>query len=240
MEGQREVQALREEVRALRAQITQFQADLNLANAADVDAQIEIRDLSAQLTAALARANTEERQRRRLEEEARIRAEAEAARLAAEAQDLERYRSEFFGRLRDVVADLEGIRIVGDRFVFSSEVLFEPGAAGLSPAGEVEIANVARILTQISDEIPPEIDWIIRVDGHTDNVPLSGAGEYANNWELSQARALSVVLYMIENEGIDPWRLAANGFGEYQPINTADTAAARAQNRRIELKLTER
>jgi chemotaxis protein MotB len=138
------------------------------------------------------------------------------------------------------VADLDGIRIEGDRFVFSSEVLFQPGRAELSPAGRAEMANVASILRTIADDIPEGIDWIIRVDGHTDNVPVSRNREYRNNWELSQARALSVVLYMINNEGIDPNRLAANGFGEFQPINPEDTAEARAQNRRIELKLTER
>jgi chemotaxis protein MotB len=124
--------------------------------------------------------------------------------------------------------------------VFSSEVLFPPGGAQLSPLGEVEITKIATILRGIADEIPPEIDWVIRVDGHTDNVPLSGSGEFAGNWELSQARALSVVKYMANVLAIPPSRLAANGFGQYQPINTADTPEARAQNRRIELKFTEK
>ena len=119
-------------------------------------------------------------------------------------------------------------------------MLFEPGRAELSDLGRGEISKVAAILRSIAGDIPPAIDWVIRVDGHTDNVPLSGAGAYSNNWELSQARALSVVLYLIESEGIAPDRLAANGFGEYQPIALGDTPEARAQNRRIELKLTER
>ena len=124
--------------------------------------------------------------------------------------------------------------------MFSSEVLFESGAAELSPAGEAEISKVGATLRRIADEIPDGIDWIIRVDGHTDDTPLSPSAEYSDNWELSQARALSVVRYMIENEGIRPDRLSANGFGEYQPISTEDNAGGRARNRRIELKLTER
>ncbi|WP_439118860.1 OmpA family protein, partial [Marivita sp.] len=154
-------------------------------------------------------------------------------------QDLEQYRSEFFGRLREVLGNREGVRIEGDRFVFSSEVLFPSAQAALSVEGRAQVANVAAILRDVSQDIPEGINWIIRVDGHTDNVPLSGQGLYADNWELSQARALSVVRYMIDELGIPPRRLSANGFGEYQPINADDTAEARAQNRRIELKLTE-
>jgi chemotaxis protein MotB len=106
--------------------------------------------------------------------------------------------------------------------------------------GQAEVAKVAMLLRQVSDNIPDSIDWIIRVDGHTDNIPLSGLGEFRDNWELSQARALSVVRFMSESQGIDPTHLSANGFGENQPLNTEDSDAARAQNRRIELKLTER
>jgi chemotaxis protein MotB len=131
------------------------------------------------------------------------------------------------------------VEIVGDRFVFSSEVLFESASADLSPEGEIAIANVVAILQDVADEIPDSIDWILRVDGHTDNVPLRG-GIYADNWELSQARALSVVRFMIDTLGFPPDRLAATGFGEYRPVNTADSSEARAENRRIELKLTER
>ncbi|MDG1115879.1 MAG: peptidoglycan -binding protein [Flavimaricola sp.] len=239
-ESQRQVALLNEQVRELRNQVGRLQTLLDIQDAEDADSQVQIENLTDQLNTALARVASEERRRRVLEETERRRLEEEAARLEAEAQDLRNYRSEFFGRLRDVVADLDGIRIEGDRFVFSSEVLFQPGRAELSPSGRAEMANVASILRTIANDIPEGIDWIIRVDGHTDNVPLSGTGEYRNNWELSQARALSVVLYMINNEGIDPNRLAANGFGEFQPINPEDTVEARAQNRRIELKLTER
>jgi chemotaxis protein MotB len=181
---------------------------------------------------ALARAAAEQRRRADLEE-------AERRRLEAEAQTLEGYRSEFFGALRAVLGDIEGIQIVGDRFLFSSEVLFPSGSADLLPEGRAQIGQVAQILTQVSDRIPEGIDWILRVDGHTDNIPISG-GIYADNWELSQARALSVVRYMVNQLNFPPERLAATGFGEYRPVNPASTPQARAQNRRIELKLTER
>ena len=126
------------------------------------------------------------------------------------------------------------------RFVFSSEVLFESASATLSEEGQTQIASVANILAEVAFLIPDSIDWIIRVDGHTDNVPLSGTGAFADNWELSQARALSVVKYLTEELGFPPQRLAATGFGEFRPVNPDDTPEARAQNRRIELKLTER
>ena len=160
--------------------------------------------------------------------------------LAAEARDLARFKSDFFGQLREVLEGQDGVRIEGDRFVFSSEVLFEPGSATLSALGQGEILNIAGILTSISDDIPDGIDWVIRVDGHTDNVPVGTGGRFQDNWELSQARALSVVRFMSGDLGFPPGRLAANGFGEFQPINPEDTPEARAQNRRIELKLTER
>jgi chemotaxis protein MotB len=213
---------------------------LNLAEDADVTANVQIQALGAQLNTALARVAAEERRRLVLEQAERQRLEQETLRLAAEAQNLERFKSDFFGQLRDVLEGQDGVRIEGDRFVFSSEVLFEQGRATLSVSGRAEIANVADILRGIAGDIPAGIDWVIRVDGHTDTVPLSGTGQYANNWELSQARALSVVLYMVEFLDIPPERLAANGFGQYQPINPANTPDARAQNRRIELKLTER
>lgn len=239
-EGQRQVAALNAQVAELRKQVGTLQTLLNLADEADTDTQVQIQSLGTQLNTALARVAAEERRRLALETAERQRLEQEAARLTAEAQNLERFKSDFFGQLRDVLEGQDRVRIEGDRFVFSSEVLFEPGRATLSDLGRGEIANVAGILRGIAADIPAGIDWVIRVDGHTDNVPLSGAGQYANNWELSQARALSVVLYMVNFLGIAPDRLAANGFGQYQPLNPADTPDARAQNRRIELKLTER
>ena len=231
--AQRQTELLNQQVAALRTQLKDLGGLLDLAKSRDQESQVQLQSLGSDLNTALARAVAEERRRRILEE-------AETKRLAAQTQDLEQYRSEFFGRLRDLLGTQEGVRIEGDRFVFSSEVLFPPGGANLSSLGQGEIAKIAAILRAIADEIPPEINWVIRVDGHTDNIPLSGAGQFADNWELSQARALSVVKYMANFLAIPPGRLAANGFGQYQPVNLDDTAEARAQNRRIELKFTEK
>ncbi len=231
--AQRQTELLNQQVAALRTQLGKLQALLDDATARDVAKNIELQSLGADLNTALARVAAEQTRRAALEA-------AERKRLEAETKDLEQYRSEFFGRLRDVLGTQEGVRIEGDRFVFSSEVLFPPGGAILSGDGRREIAKVAAILRAVADDIPEEINWVIRVDGHTDNVPLSGTGEFLDNWELSQARALSVVKYMIGSLGIPPGRLAANGFGEYQPIAEGDSEAARALNRRIELKFTEK
>jgi chemotaxis protein MotB len=239
-ESQRRLAVLNEQVAALRAQLGSLQGLLESSEAREREAQVELTNLGSRLNAALARVASEERQRAALEEAERIRLEQEAARLAAEAKQLENYRSEFFGRLRDLLADREGVQIVGDRFVFSSEVLFEPASADLSNGGQAQIANVVALLQDVAAEIPPEIDWVIRVDGHTDKNPLSGQGQFRDNWELSQARALSVVRYMTDSLGFAPNRLAATGFGEYQPIDPGDTPEALARNRRIELKLTEK
>ncbi len=239
-ESQRQVALLNEQITALRTQVGNLQSLLNLAEEADREAQVQIETLGSQLNTALARVAAEERQRRALEEAERIRLEAEAARLEQEAERLARFKSDFFGQLRDVLEGQDRIRIEGDRFIFASEVLFQPGRAQLSPEGQAEIANIADILRSIANDIPPGIDWVIRVDGHTDDIPVSRGSRYADNWELSQARALSVVRFMSEDLGIPPQRLAANGFGEFQPLNPENTPEARAQNRRIELKLTER
>ena len=246
-ESQRQTALLNQQVAALRAQLGNLQSLLDDATVRDVAADVQLQSLGTELNTALARVASEERRRRKLEEAERIRLEAERTRLEAErerlqseTQDLARYRSEFFGRLRDVLGRQEGVRIEGDRFVFSSEVLFPPAGATLSGEGQAEIAKIAAILRSVASDIPPEINWVIRVDGHTDNLPLSGQGVFADNWELSQARALSVVRYMSRALGIPPNRLSANGFGEHQPVNPADTPEARAQNRRIELKFTEK
>tara|TARA_R110002049_G_scaffold29972_3_gene102070 strand:+ start:17760 stop:19529 length:1770 start_codon:yes stop_codon:yes gene_type:complete len=231
--AQRQTELLNQQVAALRAQLGSLQALLDDAVARDAAKSIELQSLGSELNTALARVAAEQSRRADLEA-------AERARLEAETKDLAQYRSEFFGRLRNLLGNQEGVRIEGDRFVFSSEVLFPPGGAVLSEDGKAEIAKVAGILRGIVDEIPPEIDWVIRVDGHTDNVPLSGFGAFSDNWELSQARALSVVKYMVGSLGIAPDRLAANGFGQYQPVVAGDSEEARAQNRRIELKFTEK
>lgn len=239
-EDQRRLALLNQQVAQLRSELGNLQALLEQSADRDLDAQVEIQALGSQLNLALARVAAEERRRAAAEAEARRLEEAERRRLEAEAQRLERYASEFFGRLVEVLAGREGVQVVGDRFVFSSEVLFPPARAELSPEGEAQIAGVVGLLREVSGEIPAEIDWILRVDGHTDNIPLAGSGAFADNWALSQARALSVVRYMTDALGFPPQRLAAAGFGEYRPVANNATEAGRAQNRRIELKLTER
>jgi chemotaxis protein MotB len=239
-EAQKQQALLNQQLAALRTQLSSLQAIIDDFQERDAAAKVQLETLGSNLNAALARAASEERKRRQLEEAERQRLEAEKARLEAENLDLENYRSDFFGRLRELLGTQEGVRIVGDRFVFSSEVLFASGRADLSDEGTREIAKVAAILRSVIDDIPAEIDWIIRVDGHTDDQPLGAGAPFADNWELSQARALSVVRFMVERLGIPPTRVSANGFGEFQPVNPADTPIARAQNRRIELKLTER
>ena len=237
---QRKLTLLNQQVVALRGQLGGLQNLLDESAEKDKAANVQLQALGSQLNTALARVASEEKRRRKLEELARLKAEEDRNRAQSEAQNLEQFKSEFFGQLRQVMAAEQGVRIEGDRFVFSSEVLFRTGDVSLSIEGKKQIANIATILKRVSDQIPTGIDWIIRVDGHTDNLPLSGTGRYVDNWELSQARALSVVRYMSEELGIAPNRLAANGFGEYRPINPENTPEARAQNRRIELKLTER
>ncbi|WP_417254322.1 peptidoglycan -binding protein [Celeribacter sp.] len=232
-EGERKLALLNAQVEQMRNQLSALQSTLDVRTARDAENQVQIDSLTQRLNTALAQVAAEERARAALEE-------AERKRLEEEAKTLQNYRSEFFGRMREILGNREGIRIVGDRFVFSSEVLFEPASADLNDEGKAQIARVAAILSEVSSEIPPEIDWVIRVDGHTDKTPLSGSGAYRDNWELSQARALSVVRYMSEVLGFDPSRLVAAGFGEYQPVAEGDSPEALAQNRRIELKLTEK
>ena len=160
------------------------------------------------------------------------------AALASKVQELARYRSEFFGRLRDVLGSQPGIRIVGDRFVFQSEVLFSKGSDQLENEGQKQIQQLAGTLKAITVKIPKNIDWILRVDGHTDQIPIRTT-RFPSNWELSTARAISVVKFLVQR-GISPTNLAATGFGEFQPIDPRDTEEAYIRNRRIELKLTQR
>lgn len=228
-----QVALLNQQVAALRGQLADLQAVLDEAKARDTEAKVQVEALGSQLNTALAQVAAEQKRRAALEEEARWKAEAEA-------QDLARYRSEFFGRMSQLLEGRAGVRVVGDRFVFSSEVLFQPGSADLSPEGQAQISRVAETFRELAAEIPPEIDWVLEVDGFTDDTPLSGQGAFKDNWELSQARALSVVKYLIEAQGFAPKRLAAAGFGEFRPVAAGKSPAARAQNRRIELKLTER
>ncbi len=206
-----QVELLNQQIAALRNQISALEGALEVSEERDREANAKIADLGRRLNVA----------------------------LAQRVQELNRYRSDFFGRLREILSDREGIRIVGDRFVFQSEVLFPSGSEVINEAGREEMAKLAAAILELQREIPPEINWVLRVDGHTDNVPLSGTGRYRDNWELSSARALSVVKFLVAN-GVPAERLVAAGFGEYQPLDAADTPEARNRNRRIELKLTER
>ena len=208
--AQRKVDLLNRQIASLREQLARLNDILDAADAQNKQQQVQIADLGRRLNIA----------------------------LASKVQELARYRSEFFGRLRQVLGEHPDIQIVGDRFVFQSEVLFETGSAELGEEGRVQMARLARTLLDISKEIPAELDWVLRVDGHTDNRPISTA-QFPSNWELSTARAISVVKFLIE-QGLPPSRVAATGFGEFQPIDPDDDEIAYRRNRRIELKLTQR
>ena len=158
--------------------------------------------------------------------------------LASRVQELQRFRSEFFGRLRDVLKGREDVQIVGDRFVFQSEVLFAQGQAKIAAEGQDQLAKLAVALADIATKIPEDINWVLQVDGHTDDVPIR-AGRFADNWDLSTERALSVVRFL-NQQGLPANRLAAAGYGEFQPLDAADNDDARRKNRRIELKITQR
>ncbi len=159
--------------------------------------------------------------------------------LAQKVQELTKYRSDFFGKLREILGNRPDMRIVGDRFVLQSEVFFDTGKAEMKPEGRAELDKVASALTQLEGQIPADIPWVLRVDGHTDVRPTGTAGQFKSNWDLSAARAIAVVQYLI-SKGVMPKRLVAAGFGEFQPIDTATTEDAYRKNRRIEFKLTER
>ena len=240
IKAERQTALLNQQLSEVRKQLGELDVLLSLSEERDQEQKAQLKNVGSRLNQALASLASEERKRRKLEENERKRLEEENNKLTNQAEELANYKSEFFGRLRTVLMGQERVRIVGDRFIFSSEVLFSAGRSDLSKEGKSEILNVTEILSSIMKNIPENIDWVIRVDGHTDNTPLSGAGEFKDNWELSQARALSVVKYMIKELNFSGSRLAANGFGEYQPISREDTPEARALNRRIEIKLTER
>ncbi|MBS1036925.1 peptidoglycan -binding protein [Gluconobacter cerinus] len=157
--------------------------------------------------------------------------------LADKVNQLKRYRSEFFGRLRDILKNQKGVNVVGDRFVFQSEILFPQGSADLTTEGKKEIITLAKTFKQVSSTIPADIPWILRIDGHADRQPIHSA--FPSNWELSSERAITVVKLLIA-EGVDPHHLAATGFADFQPLDAASTPAAYARNRRIEFRLTDR
>jgi chemotaxis protein MotB len=158
--------------------------------------------------------------------------------LAGKVQELQRYRSEFFGRLRGVLGTRPGVTVSGDRFVFQSEVLFASGSAEIGIEGQRQLAQIARALLDVARQIPPDVGWVLRVDGHTDDNPIATAA-FPSNWELSTARAISVVR-LLSAEGVPAERLAAAGFGQFQPVDRTGTPAGRARNRRIELRLDQR
>lgn len=201
---------LNEEIFSLREQLTRVEAALQASEQAVDLRDIEIANLNARLNQALIR----------------------------QVEELRRYRSEFFGRLREVIGDRDDIQIVGDRFIFQSEVLFPSGSATLQAGGRAQLAQFAETLLEIAANVPDEVDWILRVDGHTDRRPIATA-TFPSNWELSTARALSVVRHLNEL-GVPEERMAAAGFGEHQPLDPADTEDAYQRNRRIELKLDQR
>ena len=205
-----QVEILNQQLAALRLQLAALQEALDASEVKDRESQVKIADLGQRLNVALAK----------------------------KVQELARYRSDFFGKLREALGDRPDFQVVGDRFVFASDVLFDSGAAELKPEATPQLDKLADALKHLETKIPPDIAWIMRVDGHTDIKPITNAN-FPSNWELSAARAISVVRYLID-KGVPPNRLVAAGFGEFQPLDTADSEDALRKNRRIELKLTER
>jgi len=205
-----QVELLNQQIAALRRQLNALESALDVSEKRDKDAQTRIADLGQRLNLA----------------------------LAQRVQELSRYRSEFFGKLAEILSNRPDIRVVGDRFVFQSEVFFDSGSATVRPEGLVELDKLAGALLELEKQIPKEIAWVLRIDGHTDVRPIASV-QYPSNWALSSARAISVVQYLI-SKGISPQRLVAAGFGEFQPLETGASEEAYRRNRRIELKLTER
>jgi chemotaxis protein MotB len=206
-----QIEILNQQITALRRQIAAIEEALAASEQKEKESQLRITDLGQRLNVA----------------------------LAQRVQELSRYRSDFFGKLRDILGNRPDIRVVGDRFVFQSEVFFDSGQAVLRPEGRAELDKLASALLDLEKQIPSEINWVLRVDGHTDTRPLGGTSQFKTNWDLSAARAISVVQYLI-GRGVPPQRLVAAGFGEFQPIDPGTTDEAYGRNRRIELKLTER
>jgi len=205
-----QVEVLNQQIAALRKQLAAIQDALNISKSSEHEAQEKISDLGQRLNLA----------------------------LAQKVQELARYRSDFFGRLRQILGSRPDIAVVGDRFVFQSSVLFDAGKADVSDAGKKSLDRLAEAALDLEREVPPDIPWILRIDGHTDARPVQG-GPFKSNWELSAARAIAVAQYLI-SKGVDPHYLAAAGFGEFQPLEAGTSDEAYQKNRRIELKLTER
>jgi len=208
--AQATVDLLNQQLNALRSQLAAVQEALSAQEAKDKDSQARIADLGSRLNVA----------------------------LAQKVQELTQYRSDFFGRLREILGDRLDVKVVGDRFLLPSEVLFEKGRADLSAQGKIEIDKIAVALAEVEKEIPAEIPWVLRVDGHTDKSPIRKLA-FKSNWELSAARSIAVVQYLI-GKGFSPNHLLAGAFGDQQPIDPGDSEDALRKNRRIELKITER
>jgi len=208
-EAKAQITLLNQQLAALRTQIAALEQALEASESRDTESRTKIADLGRRLNLA----------------------------LAQRVQDLSRYRSDFFGRLREILAGRADVRVVGDRFVFQSEVLFAPGSATVSEDGTKEILALGQAILELEKEIPPDINWVLRIDGHTDKRPIS-TPQFPSNWELSAGRAIAVAKILVD-EGVSPNRLVAAGFGEYQPIDTGNTEEAFRRNRRIEFKLTE-
>ena len=205
-----QIELLNQQIAALRKQIAALDASLGETDKRDKASQAQIADLGQRLNVALAK----------------------------RVQELAQYRSNFFGELKKALGDRDDIQVVGDRFVFQAEIFFDSGSADLTPAGLAELDKLAAALDQLEGKIPKELNWVMRIDGHTDIRPIS-TSSFKSNWELSSARAISVVKYLA-GKGVPPNRLVAAGFAEFQPLATGGTDADLRRNRRIELKLTER
>ena len=244
--------ATREELEARLAALLAAQAELQQNAGRITDLEAEAAASRAEVVQ-MANAMTALRQRLESLQALLANKEAQAARdkiaiaslgkslnnaLANRVQELQRFRSEFFGRLSKVLEGREDVQIVGDRFVFQSEVLFAQGQAAIGPEGQTQLAELAVVLNQIAFDIPADIDWVLQVEGHTDDIPVR-AGRFTDNWDLSTERALSVVRFLAER-GLDANRLAAAGYGEFQPLDPSGNETARRRNRRIEIKLTQR
>jgi len=204
------VEMLNQQLAALRLQLASLQEALEASEVKDKESQAKIADLGQRLNVALAK----------------------------KVQELARYRSDFFGKLKEALGNRSDFEIVGDRFLFPSDVLFDTGSSALRPEATFQLDKLAAALNELETKIPPDIAWVMRIDGHTDIRPIATV-EFPSNWELSSARAISVVRYLME-QGVPANRLVAAGFGEFQPIEPGDSEQALAKNRRIELKLTER
>lgn len=208
-EARAQVALLNQQLAALRTQIGALEAALDASETRDTESRTQIADLGRRLNLA----------------------------LAQRVQDLSRYRSDFFGRLRQILEGRADVRVVGDRFVFQSEVLFAAGEADISDAGRDELASLASAIRELEQEIPDDVNWVLRVDGHTDRRPIN-TPQFPSNWELSAARSIAVTKYLVD-QGVSAQHLVAAGFGDSRPIDNGDTEEAFARNRRIEFKLTE-